>query len=85
MDKPLTTVSRRLVIGGLLATPFVVRPAEALSRARSLSMLHLHTKENIKATYWRNGRYDPAAWVEINEFMRDWRTDDIHAMDPRVL
>lgn len=85
MKKPLSEISRRAVIGSLIAAPFVVRPAEAKAKVRALSMLNLHTNEAIKATYWRNGRYDPAAWVDINEFLRDWRTDAVHPIDPKVL
>ncbi len=74
-------LSRRAVLGGLLAAPFIIRPAEAASRARGLAMRHLHTHETIAATYWRNGKYDKGAWKELNHFLRDWRTDDMVRID----
>jgi len=69
----------------MLAAPFVVRPAEAAGRARHLAMYHVHTREKLAATYWRDGRYDLSAWLAINEFLRDWRTGQVHEIDPAVL
>jgi uncharacterized protein YcbK (DUF882 family) len=91
MENPVTALSRRLVLGGILAMPFVTSTAEAATRVkapggtRALSMVHLHTDERITATYWRRGRYDRKAWREINHFLRDWRTGQVHAIDPRTL
>ena len=48
-------------------------------------MKHLHTDETISATYWRNGKYDLGAWTELNQFLRDWRTDDVIHIDMRTL
>jgi uncharacterized protein YcbK (DUF882 family) len=79
------TFSRRAILGGLLAAPFIIRPAEAASLARGLTMKHLHTQETISATYWRNGKYDLGAWKELNQFLRDWRTDGVVAIDLRTL
>jgi len=77
--------SRRALLGGLLAAPFVIRPAEAMSSAKALSMKHLHTDETIIATYWRNGRYDRGAWRDLNHFLRDWRTDDVVRIDLKTM
>ena len=85
MNKPIGAISRRAVVGGLLAAPFVLRSAEAASSARGLWFKHLRTEETLGATYWRNGRYDRGAMREINQIMRDWRSDDIFRMDPRNL
>jgi uncharacterized protein YcbK (DUF882 family) len=76
---------RRSVLGGLLAAPFVIRPAEAVGRARGLVMNHLHTCESLSATYWRNGSYDKVACSELNHFLRDWRTNDVIGIDLRAL
>ncbi len=79
------SMSRRAILGGLLAAPFVIRPAAAASLARGLTMKHLHTNETISATYWRNGKYDLGAWKELNQFLRDWRTDGVVSIDLRTL
>lgn len=85
MDDKLGLMSRRAVLGGLIAAPFIIRPAEAISRARGLKMKHLHTNETIRATYWRNGQYDKGAWREINHFLRDWRTEGVIQVDLATL
>lgn len=85
MADMLGSLSRRAVLGGLMAAPFILRPAEAASRARGLAMKNLHTNETIAAIYWRNGKYDKGAWKEINHFLRDWRTDDVVPIDLRTV
>ncbi len=52
---------------------------------RSLSIRSLHTQEHLRATFFRNGRYDPVALREIDHLLRDWRTDAVHAIDPALL
>lgn len=53
--------------------------------ARSLSFQNLHTGEKLKATYWAGGRYIEDALAEVNNVLRDFRTGDVHRMDPRLL
>jgi uncharacterized protein YcbK (DUF882 family) len=52
---------------------------------RTISMHHLHTKENITVTFKRDGRYDEAALKQINWFLRDWRENKETRMDPRLI
>lgn len=85
MDDAAQRISRRAILGGMLAAPFIIRPAEAVGRSRALAMIQLHTNEKIAATYWRNGRYDRGAWRELNYFLRDWRTDDVTRIDLKAL
>lgn len=85
MKKPLQKITRRAVLGGLLAAPFVSRPAGAWSDSRFVRFHSIHTKEQIKATYWRNGQYDRPALRDLNWFLRDWRADETHVIDPLAL
>ncbi len=78
-------LARRAVLGGLLAAPFVARPAEAWSDSRFVRFHNIHTLEKINATYWRDGQYDRQALKDLNWFLRDWRAHRIHAMDPLTL
>ena len=48
---------------------------------RSLSLYNLHTGESLRTTYWEQGVYHPEALAEINHVLRDFRTDETHAMD----
>ncbi|SMF74909.1 Uncharacterized conserved protein YcbK, DUF882 family [Tistlia consotensis] len=66
----------------LLAMPNIVR---ASNGGRSVSFHNLHTEERLSATYWRNGRYDNGALREIDTVLRDFRTGDVHDMDPKLM
>ena len=85
MSGSLPALTRRTILGGLLAAPFVVRPAEAWSNSRFVRFHNIHTLEKINATYWRDGQYDREALKDLNWFLRDWRAHRIHAMDPLTL
>ena len=52
---------------------------------RSLSFYHTHTGKKLDITYFRNGQYDDTALVEMNHFLRDFRTNDIHPIAPGLL
>jgi uncharacterized protein YcbK (DUF882 family) len=58
---------------------------EAAGETRTLSMFHIHTKENITVTYMQNGRYVPSAMKKINYFMRDWRKNKTVTIDPKTV
>src|SRR5690606_36072588 len=66
----------------LLATPNVVRAHNA---GRRLTFHNLHTEERLSATYWIDGRYDKGALSDINHLLRDHRTGDVFAMDPKLM
>lgn len=65
-----------------LAMPSIVR---AGNERRRLSFHHLHTEERLRATYWVDGRYDKGALAEINEVLRDFRTGEVFAIDPKLM
>jgi len=52
---------------------------------RQLSFYHTHTGERLDVTYWHNGVYLESALLEINDFLRDFRTGDRSDMDPALL
>jgi len=53
--------------------------------ARSLAFYNLHTGENLKTTYWEKGRYIPGALEEINHILRDFRANEVRAIEPSLL
>lgn len=70
------------------AAGLVIAPAHAaLNRhgERALSFHNLHTGEHLTRTYWEGGRYLPESLAEINHLLRDYRTGDVHPMDPGLL
>lgn len=74
---------RSLMLSGLAAA--AVLPARAHASARELSFYHTHTGESLRVAYFDGARYLPDALAELNHFMRDWRTGDVHTIDPGVL
>jgi len=52
---------------------------------RSLVFEHLHTREKLRAEYWSNGDYVPDALAAINHLLRDFRTDEVHVIEPKLL
>jgi uncharacterized protein YcbK (DUF882 family) len=52
---------------------------------RSLKFHHLNTAESLSVVYWAEGRYVPESLHEVNHLLRDFRTDEIKQIDPRLL
>lgn len=53
--------------------------------AKNLAFYHTHTGECLDITYARNDIYDPKALHQINLHLRDFRTSEVHPIDPAVL
>ncbi|MFN3671762.1 MAG: DUF882 domain-containing protein [Bosea sp. (in: a-proteobacteria)] len=51
---------------------------------RSLTIRHMHTKEETTVTFRRDGRYVSEGLDKLNWALRDWRTDEPIRMDPRL-
>jgi uncharacterized protein YcbK (DUF882 family) len=79
-------VSRRVFLTALVAAV----PAASATRVhatapRALTLNHLHTGERLTVEYFAGGRYLPDALQAVNHILRDFRTGDIHAIDPGLL
>ena len=59
-------------------------PLAALD-ARSLRFYHTHTGERLSLVYHDGVQYLPKALQEINRFLRDFRTEEVRPIDPRLL
>jgi uncharacterized protein YcbK (DUF882 family) len=68
-----------------LAAAAPVEAARRIGVARSLAFENLHTGERLKTVYWADGHYDPTGVRQINHLLRDFRTGQIHPIDPRLL
>ena len=69
---------------GAIAAPAVVGVKRLDTRA--LSFDGYYTREHLKkVTYWVEGSYEPDALTAINRMLRDWRTGDIHPIEPKLL
>jgi uncharacterized protein YcbK (DUF882 family) len=51
---------------------------------RALSMVSTHTGERLEVRYFEGGQYLPGALTRLNRLLRDHRSGDITAIDPRL-
>ena len=82
-------IGRRKLIGvGLgLAGSFSAAPA-AMAFApptRRLAFDNLHTGETLDVAYFENGAYVGDALAAVNHVLRDYRTGDVHVIEPKLL
>ena len=79
-----------LVAAGLLgaalrpSTPVVAAERAKAASEYRLRMFHTHTFERIDVVYRKGDSYVPEAITRLDEFLRDHRTGDVHAYDPRL-
>jgi uncharacterized protein YcbK (DUF882 family) len=55
------------------------------SPVRSLDFYNTHTGETLKTVYWEKGRYIDESLNQVNYILRDFRVNEIKAIDPRLL
>ena len=82
---------RRLLKGlaggaALLAAPGLSNATVvAGGKKRSLSFLHTHTGEQMSLVYKIGDKFLPKSMVNIAHLMRDFRSGDVHPIDPALL
>ena len=70
--------------GGLAA--IAAAPVLAATRgSRCVSFVHTHTGEHLRAVYFRDGRYEAESLAQVNDLLRDFRTGEVHRIDPALL
>lgn len=92
-DSTSTGVTRRALLGAFAATTIAAAPTYTKAAGflrgagdiRRLQMYSGRTGERIDMIYWLEGKYIKDAVKEINYFMRDWRTDQVKAIDLRTI
>jgi uncharacterized protein YcbK (DUF882 family) len=71
--------------GALGAAGLAGLPVKAFAGSlepRRVAVHNLHTGESLNAVYWDDGAYVPDAMQALNKLLRDFRTGDVHAIDP---
>ena len=64
----------------LFATPALADPSP-----RRVALHNLHTGEALDTVYWQGGAFVPDALAAVNHVLRDFRTGDVHPIDPRLV
>ncbi|HSD83573.1 MAG TPA: DUF882 domain-containing protein [Anaerolineae bacterium] len=92
MDDQICNVRRALFKAGVAfaLTGLGARRAFAAidpgrAEVRELAFYNLHTGESLKTAYWSKGEYLPEALADINYVLRDFRNDQVHPIEPRLL
>jgi uncharacterized protein YcbK (DUF882 family) len=67
---------------GLLARPAAAKSAPAPKR---LAFYNLHTGERLETAFWTREGLIPDALAEISHLLRDHRTNEVKAIDPKLL
>lgn len=88
-----TGLTRRALLGVFAATAVTAAPTFANAAGflrgsgdiRRIRMYSGRTGERMDTIYWIEGEYIPEAVREINQFMRDWRTNDVTSIDLRTV
>lgn len=75
----------RLLVFITLAIMLSRVTAYATGQQRQLDFYHTHTGENLTVVYHDGRDYIPAALEQINHFLGDFRSGDVHPMDPATL
>lgn len=79
---------RNMAYGSLLTfgAPGLAEAAfQRIPSHKALAFQNTHTGDKLKLTYFEKGHYIKDALQEINFVMRDFRTGDIHPIDPVLL
>jgi len=82
--RALASAATMSLAGRALAAPAVIGVKEL--NARTLSLDGYNTGEKLaRVTYWADGKYIPDAMAAINKAMRDWRSGEIHPIEPKLI
>jgi uncharacterized protein YcbK (DUF882 family) len=89
LDKPFrAALSRRAFLrgAGSAAVGFAAsRRTLAQEGRRELSFVHTHTGERLTAAYFVAGAYCEAVLAQVNQLLRDFRTETVFPIDRGVL
>jgi uncharacterized protein YcbK (DUF882 family) len=72
-------------MGAGLVAPALAFAGTGASDMRSVSLDNLHTGEKMQAVYWEQGEYIPDVLDAVNEHLRDYRTGEVHQINPGLL
>src|SRR5215472_16863226 len=61
-----------------------VAPAHDILEVHRLRLYHTHTAETLDIVYREGDEYVPEAIDQLDHFLRDHRTGDVHHFDPRL-
>lgn len=92
VSHPYEISRRRLLQWGAMGTLAAALPSRVFAGVRhpskaerSLSLFNTHTNEELRVVYWARGKYQKGALADLDHILRDHRTGETRAIDPRLL
>jgi uncharacterized protein YcbK (DUF882 family) len=90
---PKVMFTRRGVLGAFAAAAVTAAPTfsnaagflRGAGDIRKIALVSRRTGERLETVYWIEGEYIPEALKEINYMMRDWRQNEVKAIDVRTI
>jgi uncharacterized protein YcbK (DUF882 family) len=82
LDRPAAICILILLVSALPAS--TAKTTESQVPEYRLRFYHTHTNERLDIVYRRGDTYSQEALDRLGEYLRDYRTGDIHRYDPRV-
>lgn len=76
------TLSAAAMLSAGMASPALALPDAG---AYKIAFKNLHTEETFAGTYRVGNKYLPEAFERINWVLRDFRCNEIHPIDPRII
>lgn len=92
-ETPSVQMSRRAFLGkalcsgaglAILSAPDLAEAALRTGK-RKLSFYHTHTGKELELVYAAGKHYNPLALNKINSYLGDFRTGEVHNIDPKLL
>lgn len=81
--------NRRLILKSAILAPLALSlprlVSAGLAGQRSLSFYHTHTGEKLSIVYHDGSDYLPEPLLDIDCYLRDFRTGDVKTIDPLLL
>jgi uncharacterized protein YcbK (DUF882 family) len=85
----MITRRRMLEATAALASAAAIWPRPLIgspnSTARRIVLTNLHTDERLEVEYFRDGVYVPEALAALAVLLRDFRNEQRHAIDPKLM
>jgi uncharacterized protein YcbK (DUF882 family) len=70
---------------GALASLAACPVLAASRKPRCVSFVHTHTGETLRAVYFQDDGYQARSLAQVDYLLRDFRTGDVHRIDPALL
>lgn len=89
-ETPPAPAGRRAFLAALAGVAAAAVPCRSLLASpardlRELDLLHTHTGETLALAYFAGGGYLPDRLARVDRFLRDFRTGEVHPIDPALL